>query len=161
MLVILFYVNLGNFEQLTLVYVLIYILYSMCQSPSVLHNRFLPHNKPTFWVSMGMNSQPPHPPLPGVSAPPIKPLDTTVSLLLYPLVTRGHQIPPPTLRGNSTRLCQTWQSHPSPPPPQPLPCAPTPQPRWPSLSANYLNSCCVHSSLNRSSCRGIYRIYDV
>ena len=37
-----------------------------------------------------MNSQPPIPPLPGVSAPPIEPLDTTVSLLLYPLATRGH-----------------------------------------------------------------------
>ena len=92
MLVIL--LNLGNFEYVDFSLCFIYVLGSPTPPPPSSpppppspHDQFLPHSKPTFWVSMGMNSQSP---LPGVSAPPIKPLDTTVSLLLYPLVTRGH-----------------------------------------------------------------------
>ena len=88
---------------------------------------------------MVMNSQPPIPPLPGVSAPPIEPLDTTVSLLLYPLATRGHpphcgEIQPAYAKHGGP------YSHPSSPP-NLCHAPPAPQPRWPSLSANYIDSC--------------------
>ena len=75
---------------------------------------------------MGMNSQPPIPPCPAYPRLLLSPWILQLAYLLYPLVTQGHQRPPPTLRGNSTPPC-------------------TPQPQWPSLSANYLDSCCVHS----------------
>ena len=94
---------------------------------------------------MGMNSQPPIPPCPAYPRLLISPWILQLAYLLYPLVTRGHQRPPPncgeiqpayTRHGNPS-------PHPSLPPLQPLPCAPTPQPQWPNLSANYLDSCCI------------------
>ena len=89
-----------------------------------------------------MNSQPPIPPLPGVSAPPIKPLDTTVSLLLYPLVTRGHQRPPPHCGEIQPAYARHGDPYPHPSLPPTPAIRPTPQPRWPSLSANSIDSCC-------------------
>ena len=94
-----------------------------------------------------MNSQPPIPPCPAYPRLLISPWILQLAYLLYPLVTRGHQRPPPncgeiqpayTRHGNPS-------PHPSLPPLQPLPCAPTPQPQWPNLSANYLDSCCIPS----------------
>ena len=63
------------------------------------HNRFLPHSKPTFWVSMGMNSQPPIPPCPAYPRLLISLWILQLAYLLYPLVTRGHERPPPHTAG--------------------------------------------------------------
>ena len=53
----------------------------------------------TFWVSMGMNSQPPIPPCPAYPRLLISPWILQLAYSLYPLVTRGHQRPPPHTAG--------------------------------------------------------------
>ena len=107
---------------------------------------FSPTINLTFWVSMGMNSQPPIPPCPAYPRLLISPWILQLAYSLYPLVTRGHQRPPPHTAGKfNPAYTRHGQPYPQPslPPLQPLPCAPTPPPQWPSLSANYLDSCCV------------------
>ena len=93
-----------------------------------------------------MNSQPPIPPCPAYPRLLISPWILQLAYSLYPLVTRGHQRPPPHTAGKfNPPILDMANPTPNPrfPPLHPLPCAPTPPPQWPSLSANYLDSCCV------------------
>ena len=60
---------------------------------------FSPTINLTFWVSMGMNSQPPIPPCPAYPRLLISPWILQLAYSLYPLVTRGHQRPPPHTAG--------------------------------------------------------------
>ena len=94
---------------------------------------------------MGMNSQPPIPPCPVYPRLLISPWILQLAYSLYPLVTRGHPPHCGEIQPAYTRHGQPYPqpSLPPPPPLHPLPCAPTPPPQWPSLSANYLDSCCV------------------
>ena len=61
MLVVL--LNVGNFEYVDFSLCFIYVLgvSTPRPPPPSPHDQFLPHSKPTFWVSMEMNSQPPIP----------------------------------------------------------------------------------------------------
>ena len=113
--------------------------------PPLPHDQFLPQSKPTFWVSMGMNSQPPNPPCPAYPHLLLSPWILQLAyyyILWSPGATRG-------LLPHCGEIQPVYARHGDPYPnlacPQPLPCAPAPQPRWPSLSANYIDYCCAQS----------------
>ena len=90
-----------------------------------------------------MNSQPPIPPCPAYPRLLISPW-ILVSLLT---ISSGYPGPPEATPHTAGKFNPPMlvMAIPPPHPSLPLPCAPTPQPQWPSLSANYLDSCCVPS----------------
>ena len=129
--------NLGNFEYVDFSLCLIYVLGVSPPRPPPPPPPMTnpPHSKPTFWVSMGMNSQPPIPPCPAYPRLLLSPWILQLAyyyILWSPGATRGH---PPHCGEIQPAYDRHGDPYPHPRLPPTPAMRPAPQPRWPSLSA--------------------------